>query len=187
MTRRKPGFKHFPLTLADAAKTEIGPFHDQRTSFASPSVRLELAKLIEHYKGIQFRADDGTWRKLSLKTAEDWAQLDVGRMQRLAEVREHVSDSYRYYLRAIAAETERQNRVRSRIARANGIIDGWGAMLPTRIYNEELGDYTEDMMRRAAEGQRALVWLRVVTAILYTGVNAIGYVLKAIGKRTAVQ
>jgi hypothetical protein len=64
-------------------------------------------------------------------------------------------------------------------------LDIWGALLPTRIFNEELGDFIEDINRRAMEGQRCGVYLRMIAAMFWTGVNAVGYFLKEIGKRKA--
>lgn len=58
------------------------------------------------------------------------------------------------------------------------LLDGWGAFLPARIAKEELGDYIEDIDRRAEAGQRWLVWVRVITAILWTGINTVGFVTK---------
>jgi hypothetical protein len=69
-------------------------------------------------------------------------------------------------------------------ARAHRALDRWAALLPQRVVNEDLGDYIEDINRRAAEGQRWLIWVRVVVAILTTAVNSVGYVRKALGKAT---
>ena len=65
-----------------------------------------------------------------------------------------------------------------RLSRANTILDTWGALLPTRIYNEDLGDLIEDVKRRCAAGQRVRVWLRVSTGILWTALNAVGYAMR---------
>src|SRR5262249_36278716 len=145
----------------------------------------ELRKLIEQYRGLGFRNDDGTWTQLSLKTAEDWAKLDASRLHALAEVREHVSDAFRSYVRAIAAEKEHQDALCIRLAHAEGVLDGWGAILPSRIVNEDLGGFVEDVRRRAVNGQGCLVWLRVVAAIFWTGVNTFGYLIKTLGKKQA--
>ena len=53
-------------------------------------------------------------------------------------------------------------------------------MLPSRIANEDLADYVEDINRRIGKGQRKLVYVRVIATIFWTGVNAVGYLLKNI-------
>lgn len=65
------------------------------------------------------------------------------------------------------------------------VLDLWAAVLPARIVNEDLGDYLEDIVRRRAAGQRWCVYLRVASAIFWTGLNAIGYAMKAVGKKSA--
>jgi len=58
------------------------------------------------------------------------------------------------------------------------LLDAWAAILPIRIAKEDLGDYREDIERRADAGQRWLLWLRVITALVWTGINAVGFVSK---------
>jgi hypothetical protein len=58
------------------------------------------------------------------------------------------------------------------------VLDVWSAILPSRIVNEDLGDYLEDIALRVAHGQRTLIYVRVGAAIFWTGVNAVGYVMK---------
>ena len=62
-------------------------------------------------------------------------------------------------------------------------LDVWAVLLPSRIVNEELGDYLEDIHRRCAEGQRWCVYVHVASAIFWTSLNAIGYAMKAVGKK----
>jgi hypothetical protein len=70
--------------------------------------------------------------------------------------------------------------------RAQNILDTWAIFLPARSVNEELGDYLEDINRRATAGQgRFKIYLRMLASMFWTGVNAVGYFLKAIGKRKA--
>lgn len=69
--------------------------------------------------------------------------------------------------------------------RSFAVLDAWSVVLPMRVVNEDLGDYLEDISSRAAQRQRVLVWLRVVTAIVWTGVNAVGYALKQLGRTKA--
>jgi hypothetical protein len=68
---------------------------------------------------------------------------------------------------------------------ANRILDTWAALLPARIASEDLGDYVENIQARASKGQRFRVYLRVVAAIFWTGINAIGYARKVLGKSKA--
>lgn len=75
----------------------------------------------------------------------------------------------------------------ARAARAAAILDAWGAILPARIMNEDVGDFVEDVRRRAQTGQRVRVWLRVGTAIAWSGVNTAAYVVSALRKSTTDQ
>ena len=68
----------------------------------------------------------------------------------------------------------------TRAARAAAILDAWGELLPARITNEDLGDFIEDVRRRAETGQRLRVWLRVGTAMVWSGVNTIAYVVASV-------
>jgi hypothetical protein len=66
---------------------------------------------------------------------------------------------------------------------ARTVLDCWAALLPSRVLNEELGDYLEDIARRTTDGQgRFRIGLRVVSAMFWTGLNAVGYALKLLGK-----
>jgi hypothetical protein len=58
------------------------------------------------------------------------------------------------------------------------MLDAWATLLPVRIANEDLADYIEDINRRIVRGQRALVHVRVAAAIFWTGINALGYLLR---------
>jgi hypothetical protein len=71
----------------------------------------------------------------------------------------------------------------TRSRRAASFLDTWGIILPARVFNEELGDYIEDISRRAARGQRVKVYLRVAAAIFWTALNSIGYAMKQLGKK----
>ena len=70
-----------------------------------------------------------------------------------------------------------------RAERSSAILDAWGSVLPIRIAQEDLGGYVEDANRRALEGQRVRVWLRVASGILWTAVNAVGYLCSKLLKR----
>ena len=84
-----------------------------------------------------------------------------------------------------ASALRQYNEVLRRGARARkvaSVLDGWAIVLPARIVTEELGDYLEDINRRALEGQRFRLCLRMVAAMFWTSVNAVGYYLKEVGK-----
>ena len=76
-----------------------------------------------------------------------------------------------------------QIEVRER--RALTILDGWSALLPVRVATEDVGDYIEDIHRRAEQGQHWLLWVRVITAVVWTGINAAGFVTRNILGRSA--
>ena len=86
-----------------------------------------------------------------------------------------------------------QKKVEEELRRAVGagsvanVLDSWATFLPARIVNEELGDYLEDITRRAADGQRFRVYLRMVMAMFWTGVNALGYYRKQVGNTKSVK
>jgi hypothetical protein len=89
---------------------------------------------------------------------------------------------------AEAAEVLRQLSQPNRpqpFRRVQAALTVWSAILPGRIVNEEFGDYMEDIHCRIAKGQRWCVYLRVCAAIFWTGLNAIGYAMKAVGKKSA--
>jgi hypothetical protein len=67
--------------------------------------------------------------------------------------------------------------------RSYGVLDAWSAILPARIVKEEIGDYLEDIHRRAKEGQHWQIYLRVASAMFWTLINSIGYALKALGNK----
>lgn len=82
-----------------------------------------------------------------------------------------------------SASLEISIRRQQRASRASAILEGWAAVLPARIVNEELGDYLEDIHRRVAAGQRSWVVVRVMAAIFWTGVNAWRYLLDQLRRR----
>jgi hypothetical protein len=93
-----------------------------------------------------------------------------------------------YLIRAAREELrERGERqcLALRVRRAVIVLDAWAAFLPPRISTEVLGDYLEDTRRRAADGQRLMIYVRALSALFWTAVNAVGYFLKEIGKRKA--
>lgn len=63
------------------------------------------------------------------------------------------------------------------LSRCVAVIDTWSAFLPQCIVNEEVGDYVEDLHRRAVAGQRVQLWARVLACLFYTTINAAGYAL----------
>lgn len=69
--------------------------------------------------------------------------------------------------------------------KAERTLDSWAAILPIRIANEEIGDCIEDLRRREARGQTRLLYLRVASAMVFTGLHAIADVFARVsGKRT---
>jgi hypothetical protein len=66
------------------------------------------------------------------------------------------------------------------------LLDGWAAILPMRVVNEDLGDYIEDIRRRARKGQRWQLCLRAISGLAWTGVNAAGYVLETLFRKRNV-
>ena len=81
-----------------------------------------------------------------------------------------------------------QNRGALRAQRPSRWLDRWGAILPPRIVNEELGDYIEDINRRASEGQSAIwLWLRAGAAVFWTLINAVGYWKTQLGRKRTSQ
>ncbi len=147
--------------------------------------KKKLADSIEYYRGYTLHNDDGTTTRLSLKTADEGARRDVRLLRQSLEAREHIADSYRSYLKALVAVREEQGRRAARFEAASRVLDGWGAILPSRIFKEDLGDYIEDTGRRAREGQRFGVWIRVTAAVFWTGLNAISFAMKLLGKKRA--
>jgi len=68
---------------------------------------------------------------------------------------------------------------------AGRILDTWSLFLPVRLVNEEIGDYLEDINRRLVHGKTWCIYLRVASAIFWTGLNAIGYARTVLGKKRA--
>lgn len=68
--------------------------------------------------------------------------------------------------------------------RALTVLDRWAVWLPARVVKEDLGDYIEDINRRACEHQHGFwIFLRVISAMSWTTVNAIGYYREKVNKR----
>jgi hypothetical protein len=68
--------------------------------------------------------------------------------------------------------------------RAEAILDVWALVLPPRVSKEMVGDFLEDIHRRAGAGQPSWrIYLRMIAAIYYTAVNAIGHVRKEFGRK----
>jgi hypothetical protein len=86
---------------------------------------------------------------------------------------------------SVRVQMPEQPRSRALVRYHATVLDLWAVLLPARIVNEDLGDYLEDIHRRIAAGQRWCVYLRIVAAIFWTGLNAIGYAMKLVGRRRA--
>lgn len=88
--------------------------------------------------------------------------------------------------RLLIEESLRIRRHRWTQQRALSTLDTWALLLPERIATEILGDYVEDINRRTAAGQgRFKIYVRMLAAMFWTGVNAVGYFLKEVGKQKA--
>jgi len=68
---------------------------------------------------------------------------------------------------------------------AVSLLDCWAAFLPARIAKEDVGDYIEDIHRRAKQGERWQIWVRVVAAIIWTTINTAGCVAKNLFGKSA--
>jgi hypothetical protein len=79
------------------------------------------------------------------------------------------------------ASGEAQKKTRRHVT---AIFDLWAMVLPVRIANEDLGDYEEAIHSRISRGQKVRAYLNAVSAIFWTGVATIGYLLKNLGKRS---
>lgn len=66
--------------------------------------------------------------------------------------------------------------------RCQRVLDCWALILPARVVSEDLGDYLEDINRRARNGHRWRAYVRLVAAICWTGINAVGYTLRELWK-----
>jgi len=78
---------------------------------------------------------------------------------------------------ATISPSECAEQVRSR---AQAILDTWSLFLPARIAREDLADYIEALDQRLRVGQCWQVYIGVVAAMFWTGVNAAGYFLKMV-------
>jgi hypothetical protein len=86
---------------------------------------------------------------------------------------------------ATAAATEFHAPISRSVRRAESFLSAWASLLPARIATEDIGDYIEDIRRRAEAGQRVRLALRVVAAVFWTAVNTVGYWRSTMGgKRT---
>src|SRR5262249_28065867 len=67
---------------------------------------------------------------------------------------------------------------------SSSVLYVWAAVLPSRIADEDLGDFLEKIRRMQQRGDpRWLIYLQTFSAMFWTGVNAVGYFLKEIGKK----
>lgn len=60
------------------------------------------------------------------------------------------------------------------------LLDALSLLLPSRISKEDLGDYIEEIRLRGERGQRWQIWVLVIAAILWTGINTAGFVTKSL-------
>jgi hypothetical protein len=145
--------------------------------------------LAEWEERISARDDDET--RISI-IDQVFAEPEVAQMAAFEDIVDLANqESSKSVIRADGSEFNAEHHYEEELRRAvcarraATFLDGWAVIMPQRIVNEELGDYIEDINRRAGEGQRWRVAVRVLAAMFWTGVNAIGYFLKQIGKQKA--
>ena len=116
-----------------------------------------VKKLVEYWKGVQFRREDETWTQLSVSSAEEWAQIDKAQ----AATRRGTRTCRRFVSRvfADARDTARTPdlRIAPEISRQEALLDSLSAILPRRIVNEDQGDYIE-RIRECIGGQPGRAW-----------------------------
>jgi hypothetical protein len=52
------------------------------------------------------------------------------------------------------------------------LLEAWTSLLPTRIVNEEAGDYVELILTDCSQGRHRKAWLRTLSAAYHTSMNA---------------
>jgi hypothetical protein len=68
--------------------------------------------------------------------------------------------------------------------KAAGWLDNLALVLPTRIVNEDLGDFLEDINRRGLHGQSSFkIYLRTTAATFWLIANAVGYLVRTVVAR----
>ena len=87
-------------------------------------------------------------------------------------------------IRRAFKKRHRQASAAQRFRHIETILDTWAAILPVRIANEDLADYLEDICRRCDAGQSGRVYIRTLATVFWTGINAVGYAMKALGKKS---
>jgi hypothetical protein len=55
------------------------------------------------------------------------------------------------------------------------VLDAWSVVLPHRLRTEDLGEYIEQVNGDFKAGRPWRAWTRIVAAVCWTSVNAIGY------------
>ena len=87
---------------------------------------------------------------------------------------------------AVAHRPLRSRRSASRTSTQSAlqVLEVWAAVLPARIAKEDLGDYVENIHHGTQRGEPGwLIYVRCGAAIFWTGLNALSYALKAIGRQ----
>jgi hypothetical protein len=69
--------------------------------------------------------------------------------------------------------------------RATSCLETVSLVLPSRVVNEEIGDWCERIDSLSAEGRAWKIYATLVAALFWTFTNTVGYFVKAIGKRQA--
>jgi hypothetical protein len=157
------------------------------------SLLLTLATL-RHLKELRIEAENARQRIEMLRAqfgktrrgalTIGWPRAEIIRRELVAEeerLRQAEKEQSRYQVLIRFLATEAPARKKSALR----ILNAWGAILPIRLATEDLGDYREDIENRANRGERWLLLLRVLTAILWTGINTVGFISKnLLGKAT---
>jgi hypothetical protein len=147
----------------------------------------DQARMTEAQEARRWVVFDEAWRAVAADDAAETVPID----ELLREYEQYIG---RLSWTQIAASkkspfdwlTARLRLPRRKVRRdARAVLDVWAAFLPSRVATEDLGDYLEDINNRLAKGQRKLVYVRVAAAIFWTGINAVGYAMKAVGRKSA--
>lgn len=64
------------------------------------------------------------------------------------------------------------------------ILELWSIILPIRIANEDLADFSESVVRHQRQGKTIRAWALTVSAVFWTGLNAIGHAYSMFRKRS---
>jgi hypothetical protein len=169
-----------------------------------PCCKSRLARLLSTFIGAKLRervlepalADLRHERRIEILKGKRWKAIWVsikGLWALLSAIvlARFVSEKH-WTLRVITKVAEGillkyRQRKKSRTSMKTPLLDTWALLLPFRVANEDLGDYIEVLHHLKAQNAPAWkVYLRTFTAIFWTGINAIGYLLKTLSRLKVV-